>query len=102
MQSILDRVMKTPYLFISCSLEAAIYGGMKLDVRHGTPSEMDNNLLKIIGEKRSTRTIVFCRSYDEIVKLQEMLSTVMNKLHHYNWFHVLSLVFYVRSALNPW
>jgi hypothetical protein len=77
MQSILDRVMKTPYLFISSCLEAAIYGGMELDVRHGTSSEMDSSLLKIIEEKRTTRTIVFCRSNDEIAKLQEMLSMVL-------------------------
>jgi hypothetical protein len=69
--------MKTPYLFISSCLEAAIYGGMELDVRHGTSSEMDSSLLKIIEEKRTTRTIVFCRSYDEICKLQEMLSVVL-------------------------
>ena len=77
MQSILDQVMKTPCLFISSCLEAAIYGGMKLDVQHGTSSEMDSSLLKLVQEKRTTRTIVFCRSSDEIAKLQDMLSTVL-------------------------
>lgn len=76
MKILLDRVMQRPCLFISSCLEAAIYGGMELDVRRGISSEMDGVLLKIVEKKKETRTVVFCRSYDEIAKLQAMLSTV--------------------------
>ena len=101
MQSILDQIMKTPYLFIASCLEAAIYGGMELDVRHGTSSEMDSSLLKIIDEKRTTRTIVFCRSNEEITKLQDMLLTVYNIFSTLMIFIMLIRVV-IRSALSPW
>lgn len=57
-------------------MEAAIYGGMKLDVRLGTSDEMDSHLLEIVREKRLSRTIVFCRGSAEVFKVERMLSTV--------------------------
>ena len=76
MKIVLDRIMKTPYLFISSCVEAAIYGGMELVVKRGTSSQMNNDLMTIVEEKKETRTVIFCRSFDEIGKLQHMLLKV--------------------------
>lgn len=57
-------------------MEAAIYGGMKLEVRQGTPQQMDIHLLEIMKEVHRKRTIIFCRGPAEVLKIEKMLSQV--------------------------
>lgn len=76
METISSKAMKSPSIFISSCMEAAIYGGMKLDVRLGTPQEMDSRLLEIMQEKLMSRTIIFCRGSTEVLKIEKMLSEV--------------------------
>lgn len=77
MEEISSKVLKNPSIFISSCMEAAIYGGMKLDVRRGTPEEMDRDLLEIVQSKRFSRTIIFCRGSAEVFKVEQMLSEVL-------------------------
>ncbi len=74
-----SKVLKNPSIFISSCMEAAIYGGMKLDVRRGTSEEMDRDLLEIVQSKQFSRTIIFCRGSAEVFKVEEMLSVVLYK-----------------------
>ncbi|XP_032782601.2 putative ATP-dependent RNA helicase TDRD12 isoform X1 [Daphnia magna] len=76
MEEISSKVLKNPSVFISSCMEAAIYGGMKLDVRLGTSDEMDCHLLEIMQKKRLSRTIIFCRGSAEVFKVERMLSTI--------------------------
>ncbi|XP_057379935.1 putative ATP-dependent RNA helicase TDRD12 isoform X2 [Daphnia carinata] len=76
MEEISSKVLKNPSVFISSCMEAAIYGGMKLDVRLGTCDEMDCHLLEILQKKRLSRTIIFCRGSAEVFKVERMLSTI--------------------------
>ena len=77
MEEISCKVLKNPSVFISSCMEAAIYGGMKLDVRRGTSEEMNHQLLEIVRSKILSRTIIFCRGSDEVYKVEEMLSMVL-------------------------
>lgn len=76
MEVLSSKAMKNPSIFISSCLEASVYGGMKLDVRRGTPEEMDCQLLEIVQKKKYSRTIIFCRGSSEVFKVETMLSKV--------------------------
>lgn len=76
MEILSSKAMKKPSVFISSSMEAAIYGGMKIDVRFGTPQEMDSHLIQIMREKVMSRTIIFCRGSTEVFKVEKMLQEV--------------------------
>ena len=68
--------MTSPLIFIASCMEAAIYGKMKLVAEHGTRQEMDAHLLQTIQQKRLTKTIIFCRSSAEVLKVNRMLYQV--------------------------
>ena len=59
-------------------MEAAFYGGMKLDVRRGTHEEMDLDLLEI------AQSIIFCRGSAEAYPGRHHNVTKLNTLcdHH--------------------
>ena len=79
MEEMSCKVLKNPSVFISSCMEAAIYDGMKLDVRRGTSEEMDVHLLEIVQSKRFSRTIIFCRGSAEVFKVEAMLSKVLDQ-----------------------
>ena len=68
--------MTAALIFIASHMEAAIYCKMKLIVQHGTPQEMDTYLVQIVQQKRQTKTIIFCRSPAEVMKVNNMINWV--------------------------
>lgn len=69
-------MMQSPTLYIASCMEAAVYGRMELDVRFGTADEMRRRLVDVVVERRHTKTVVFCRSKDEVHHVADLLSGV--------------------------
>lgn len=76
MHTMTTKAMNAPLIFIASCMEAAIYGKMKLNVQHGTPQEMNAYLVKTVREKQLGRTMIFCRSPAEVLKVKQMLGQV--------------------------
>ena len=76
MQVLTEKGMGEAFVFISSSMEAAIFGGMKLDVARGTRNEMDERLVSLVLEKHTRRPVVFCRSEEEVMRLAEKLTAL--------------------------
>ncbi len=76
MDWITSKLMDNPSLFISSFMEAAFYGRMKLEVKLVASTEVNGALLDVVTRNRHTRTMIFCRSANEVFHVEEMLSQV--------------------------
>jgi len=76
MDWITSKFTDNPALFISSFMEAAFYGRMKLEVKLVALAEANSVLLDAVMRKCHTRTIIFCRSANEVFHVEEMLSRV--------------------------
>ncbi len=73
-------------------MEAAVYGRMELDVRFGTADEMRRRLVDVVVERRHTKTVVFCRSKDEVHHVADLVRRTRSCSFISFRFRVLSLL----------